>query len=145
MSGTCGIRLAPLLILAVLMRASRRASSVMGALRARVSDAVGGSCFPDTTPRSSTGPICDVAAICLPLTKLAKGAGPSSSSETTTKPNIRKWSMTLRAKGNHTSSRWREKVSLRSTSFPLRRTTQPLLSSCPCRMARAAWIDGLEL
>ena len=77
--------------------------------------------------------------------KLAKGGGASRSSDTHTKPNIKKWSTTLRAKGTHTSSRWREKVDFRLTSRPSRRTTTPLLSSWPMRMARAAWMDGLVL
>ena len=141
MSGTMGTKLTLPLSLFELILASRRESSVMGRFCARDSEAVGASLRPAS--RSPGGPMCEVAAICLPLTKLAKGGGPSSSSETTTKPNIRKWSMTVRAKGTHTSSRWREKVSLRLTSRPERRTTQPLLSSWPRRMARAAWMEGL--
>jgi hypothetical protein len=74
--------------------------------------------------------------------KLEKGGGDSSSSETITKPNIRKWSITFLAKGTHTSCRWRAKVSLSGTSCPSRRTTQPELSSWPSRMVRAAWIEG---
>ena len=139
----CGIRLLPLLRLSALTLASSRESSVMGRFCARTSDALSGSRLSRT--RSPGGPIWLVAAICLPLTKLAKGGGPSSSSETTAKPNMRKLSMTPRAKGSQTSSRWREKVSLSSTSRPPRRTTQPLLRSWPMRMARAAWMEGLEL
>ena len=84
-----------------------------------------------------------LSAACLSIRRLAKGCGSSASMDTTQKPNMRNWSMTLRANGIHVSSRYREKASCSGTSCPARRTTTPLLSSWPCRMARAARIDGL--
>lgn len=84
-----------------------------------------------------------LSAACLSSRRLAKGCASSASMDTTQKPNIRNWSMTLRANGIHVSSRYREKASCSGTSCPARRTTTPLLSSWPCRMARAARIDGL--
>ena len=125
------------------MRLSNRASSVMGgAALARTSEGVGASLVAPCLPR---GAMLDVDASCLPLTKFANGGGDSFSSETSTNPNMRKWSMTCLAKGTHTSSRCLANTGLRLTSRPCRRTTTPEPSSWPSRMARAAWIDGDEL
>ena len=95
--------------------------------------------------RLGVGPsrVLESAATSLPLPRMLANAGGSSGSiETTTKPNMRKWSMTVRAKGIHWSSRWREKTGLSLTSSPSRRTTTPLLSSWPMRIWRAAWMLG---
>ena len=62
--------------------------------------------------------VLESAATCLPLPRMFANAGGSSGSiETTTKPNMRKWSMTVRAKGIHWSSRWREKTGRSLTSL----------------------------
>ena len=113
-----------------------------GAALARTSAGVGASFATPCLPR---GAMLDVDASCLPFTKFANGGGDSFSSETSTKPNIKKWSMTCLAKGTHTSSRCRANTGFRLTSRPCRRTTTPEPSSWPSRMARAAWMDGEEL
>jgi hypothetical protein len=87
--------------------------------------------------------VLDSAATSWPLpSKLAKAGGSSGSRLTTTNPYMMKLSMTRRAKGTHWSSRCLEKMGLRSTDLPLRRTTMPLLSSWPMRIWRAAWMLG---
>ena len=143
MSGTTGTRLTGALAAAVGRLGVRWASvsTAIGRLRARASDWSGASLRRFSGPLAA-GPISLCAAIALPWMKLLKGGGASSSSETTQKPNCKKWSMTCLAKGTHTSCRWRANVSLRSTSLPSRRTMHPELRSWPSRMVRAAWMEG---
>ena len=99
---------------------------MVGAPLARTSAGVGASLV---VPCLVRGAMLDVAASCLPFTKFANGGGDSFSSDTKTKPNIKKWSMTALANGTHTSSRWRANTGFRLTSRPSRRTTTPEPSS----------------